>query len=76
MAFTVAEKTTMKWSPGKRIVTGTFSDGAPTAGEITVGQLSQIDYVEVTGATVLSVTGNVITVTGSATAGFWKAEGI
>ncbi|MBI9091811.1 MAG: hypothetical protein JEZ12_21580 [Desulfobacterium sp.] len=76
MAFTVGTNTNLTWSPGKRRVTGTFSGGAPTAGEITVGQLSNIKYASVTGASDISVSGNVITVTSAATAGFWEAEGI
>ena len=56
-------------------ITGTFSGGAPTAGTITT-ELSNITYADVTGASAISVSGGIITVTSAATAGFWSAEGI
>lgn len=76
MAFTVDSGAILSKNFTKRKVTGTFSDGAPTAAKITVGQLTSIDYANVTGASAISVSGNVITVTSAATAGFWEAVGI
>lgn len=76
MGFTVDAGSKPSKNFSKRKVTGTFSGGAPTGETITVGQLSNIEYANVTGATVLAVSGNVITVTSTATAGFWEAVGI
>ena len=74
MAFTVGSTINKNVAGAKRRHTGSFSGGAPTAGEINTG-LSRIDYANVTGASAISVSGGKITVTSAVTAGYWEAEG-
>ncbi len=74
MAFTVGSKINRNVTGARRRHTGTFSDGAPTAGTIATG-LSRIEHAEVTGASEISVSDGTITVTSAVTDGFWSAEG-
>ena len=74
MAFTQGTTSELDATSNRRVYTGTWSDGAPTGATINT-PLRNIQYCTATGATAISVSGGVITLTSAATSGYWKAEG-
>ena len=74
MAYTVGDIEPLDITSNKRVYTGTWTGGAPTAGEIKTA-LKKITYFSGTGAGTVGASAGVITFTSAETSGYWRAEG-